>query len=248
VRILYYHSISDDPIRSTVSPPTFARQIEHLCRTGYRILSLSEVGRRLASGGPLPANAVVITFDDGFRDNYERALPVLTRYGVTATVFLTVAYIGTDQLPTLTRTDFVPRPLDWRQVREMQACGIEFGSHTLTHPMLTALSPEQVRRELGDSKRRIEDELGAPAPFFCYPRGDFNEAVKRLAREAGYLGACTTRPGVNDARSDPYALRRTYVGRRDTVEEFARKVAGAHDVLQQVLHLWRSMGAKPAGR
>jgi peptidoglycan/xylan/chitin deacetylase (PgdA/CDA1 family) len=190
----------------------------------------------------------VLTFDDGFRDNHERALPVLERFGVSATVFLTVAYIGTDQLPTLTRTDFVPRPLDWAQVKEMQARGIEFGSHTLTHPMLSALPLDQVRRELQDSKARIEDELGAPAPFVCYPRGDFNGDVKRLAREAGYLGACTTRPGVNDGRTDVYALRRTYIGRRDTVQEFARKLAGAYDALQQGLRLWRSVGERLAKR
>jgi peptidoglycan/xylan/chitin deacetylase (PgdA/CDA1 family) len=241
VRILYYHSISDDPIRSTVSPGTFERQIEYLCQAGYRIVSLADAGRRLASGVPVPDRALVITFDDGFRDNYERALPVLTRFGVTATVFLTVAYIGTDQLPTLTRTDFVPRPLDWGQVKEMRARGIDFGSHTLTHPMLSALPLDQVRRELGDSKRRIEDELGVPAPFFCYPRGDFTRAVTTIAREAGYLGACTTRPGVNDARTDLFALRRTYIGRRDTGQEFARKVAGAYDLLQQGMRLWRSV-------
>jgi peptidoglycan/xylan/chitin deacetylase (PgdA/CDA1 family) len=239
-RVLYYHSVSDAPVRSSVSPSAFAAQIEHL-RARYRVLSLSEVARTLAARASLPPGAVVITLDDGFRDNYDEAFPVLARAGVTATVFLTASYIGTDALPTLSRTDFVPRPLDWGQVREMHAHGIEFGSHTLTHAMLTRVPVSDARREVAESRRLIEDRLGAPAPFFCYPRGDFNPAVKRIVKEEGYRGACTTLPGVNHWRTDPFALRRTYISRRDTPDEFAKKVAGAYDLPQQALRLWRRL-------
>jgi peptidoglycan/xylan/chitin deacetylase (PgdA/CDA1 family) len=244
VRILYYHSISDDPVRSSVSPPAFEAQMEYLRRSRYRPLSLSEAARRLTSRGNLPEQSVVITLDDGFRDNYERAFPVLARLGFPATVFLTASYIGTDRLPTLTRTDFVPRPLDWGQVKEMHAHGIEFGSHTLTHPMLSQLQPGEARREIAESRRVIEDRLGAPAPLFCYPRGDFNEAVKRIVREEGYVAACTTLPGVNDWRTDPFALRRTYVSRRDTPREFAKKVRGAYDLLQRSGLAWKRLRAR----
>jgi hypothetical protein len=88
----------------------------------------------------------------------------------------------------------------------------------------------------------IEDRLGAPARLFCYPRGDFNEAVKGIVREEGYLGACTTLPGSNEAGADVFALRRTYVSRQDTPREFAKKLAGAYDLLQQGLRLWRRVG------
>jgi len=242
-RILYYHSISDDPVRSSVSPEAFAAHVEYL-RGGYELASLSEVVRRLGVGAPLAPRTVVITLDDGFRDNYEQAFPILARAGVTATVFLTASYIGTDRLPTLSRTDFVPRPLDWAQVREMHAFGMEFGSHTLTHPMLSRVPLAEARREIAESRRLIEDKLGAPAPFFCYPRGDFNEAVKRIVKEEGYLAACTTLPGANDGTTDPFALRRTYVGRRDTPSEFAKKVAGAYDLLQEGVRLWRRLQAR----
>ena len=238
-RILYYHSISDAPVRSSVSPAAFADQLEHLLSNGYSIASLSQVAEALAARRTLPDRTVVITLDDGFRDNYDEAFPILARLRVPATIFLTAAYIGTDRLPTLSRTEFVPRPLSWEQVREMHGHGIEFGSHTLSHPMLSEVSSGQVRDELAGSKRMIEDKLGAPVTLFCYPRGDFSESVKDLVRAEGYRAACTTLPGLNDWRTDPFELRRTYVSRQDTPGEFAKRVAGGYDLLQQAIRLRR---------
>ena len=238
LRILYYHSVSDDPVRSAVSPVAFERQMQYLSRSPYQLLSLAEAVRRLAAGVPLPADGVAVTLDDGFADNYERAFPILQRLRIPATIFLTVSYIGTDRLPTLSRTAFVPRPLDWAQVREMHAHGIEFGSHTLSHPMLSEIDPETARREIAESRQLIEDRLGAPSPLFCYPRGDFNEAVKGLVRDAGYLAACSTLPGANGPRPDLYALRRTYVSRQDTPEEFVKRAAGAYDLIQRSMAAW----------
>jgi peptidoglycan/xylan/chitin deacetylase (PgdA/CDA1 family) len=233
VRILYYHSVSEDPVRSSVSPAAFERQMASLRRADYDLLTLKEAEERLARGERIATRSVVVTLDDGFRDNYEQALPILLRYRVPATVFLTVAYIGTDQLPTLTRTNFVPRPLSWEQVAEMAAHGIQFGSHTLTHPLLTRVPHDEARRQIIDSRRALEDRLGGAVDLFCYPRGDFDASVQALVGEAGYRAACSTLPGVNDRATDRYALRRTYVSRRDTTREFARKLAGGYDLLQQ---------------
>jgi peptidoglycan/xylan/chitin deacetylase (PgdA/CDA1 family) len=241
VRILYYHSISDDPIRSSVSPAAFKSQLEYLVRDGYTLLSLSQAIDRLASDTASGERNAVITLDDGFQDNYEHALPILTRLKVPATIFLTVGYIGTERLPTLTRTDFMPRPLDWREVKEMQAQGIEFGSHTITHPMLSRVPLEVARREIGESRRMLEDRLGTDVPFFCYPRGDVNEAVKRIVRDEGYRAACSTLPGLNSRGTDLFGLRRTYISRRDSPAEFAKKMAGAYDLLQQALIVWRRL-------
>lgn len=241
LRILYYHSISDDPIRSTVSPPEFAAQMDYLVRTGYRPLFLSDAVERLMSRPPLPPRSVAVTLDDGFRDNYEAALPVLARLGIPATVFLTVGYIGTASLPTLTRTDFMARPLSWDQVREMRGRGIEFGSHTMTHPMLSRIPAEDARREIADGKRLMEELLAEPVSLFCYPRGDHDVTVRRLVREVGYRAACTTAPGVNGPDADRWALRRTYVSRRDTLGEFAKKVAGGYDLIQQTALWWHRL-------
>jgi peptidoglycan/xylan/chitin deacetylase (PgdA/CDA1 family) len=221
--------------------------MQYLSRSPYRLLALGDAVRRLLADEVLPPDSLAVTLDDGFADNYEQAFPILARFRIPATIFLTVGYIGTDRLPTLSRTDHVPRPLDWAQVREMQAHGVEFGSHTLTHPMLSRVSPEEARRELVDSRRVLEDLLGAPAVLFCYPRGDFSEPVKQAVREAGYLAACSTLPGLNGRRPDLFALRRTYVSRHDTPEEFAKRTAGAYDLLQRGLTAWqRVRGGRPS--
>lgn len=241
LRILYYHSISNLPVRSSVAPEAFAEQMEHLRAHGYHILSLTEAVRYLIECTPFPAKSVVLTFDDGFADNYEHAFPVLARLHLPATIFLAASYIGAERLPTLTRTDFVPQPLTWQQVREMHAHGVEFGSHTLTHPMLSQVTLQDVRHEVRESKRMIEDRLGAPVYFFCYPRGDFTRPVQQIVRAENYRAACTIKPGVNDWRSNLFTLRRTYISRRDTPEEFAKKMAGAYDLLQQAQHVWRRL-------
>jgi peptidoglycan/xylan/chitin deacetylase (PgdA/CDA1 family) len=241
LRILYYHSISDVPIRAAVSPAAFERQMQYLSRSPYQLLALGDAVRRLLAEEPLPAECVCVTLDDGFADNYEQAFPILARFRIPATIFLTVGYIGTGRLPTLSRTEHVPRPLDWAQVLEMHAHGVEFGSHTLSHPMLSEVSLDVARRELVDSRRAIEDRLGAPAGLFCYPRGDYSEPVKQAVREAGYLAACSTRPGLNGRRPDMFALRRTYVSRHDTTDEFVKRTAGAYDLMQRGLAAWRSV-------
>lgn len=241
VRILYYHSVSDLPVRSSVAPEVFAAHMEHLSRHDYRVLSLTEAVQCLQTRSPLPAKSVVLTFDDGFVDNYEQAFPILTRFNFPATVFLATSYIGSGRLPTLTRTEFVPQPLTWEQVKEMHASGVEFGSHTLTHPMLSQVPLERVRQEVRDSKRLMEDILGAPVRFFCYPRGNFSVAVRQTVQDEGYAAACTIRPGVNDANTDLFMLKRTYMSRRDTVEGFAKKMTGAYDLLQLGGYLWRRL-------
>ncbi len=241
VRILYYHSVSNLPVRSSVAPELFAAQMEYLRQSGYRVLSLPEVIQGITTRTSFPEKSVVLTFDDGFLDNYEQAFPVLARLQFPAIIFLAASFIGSDRLPTLTRTDFVPQPLTWEHVKEMHSHSIEFGAHTLTHPLLSQISLAQVRHEVRESKRMIEDVVGTPVHFFCYPRGDFTAEIQQIVREEGYRAACTTVPGVNDWNTDLLALKRTYISRRDTIEEFAKKMAGGYDLLQGGEYLWRRL-------
>ena len=97
------------------------------------------------------------------------------------------------------------------------------------------------RSAVSKSISRLEDRLGTAVPFFCYPRGSVNEAVRRIVRDEGYRAACSTMPGLNDRRTDLFGLRRTYISRRDPPSEFAKKMAGAYDLLQQALIAWRGL-------
>lgn len=239
VRILYYHSVSNLPVRSSVAPEMFAAQMAYLRQHEYQVLSLTEAVHHIGTRTPFPEKSVVLTFDDGFLDNYEQAFPVLARLQFPATVFLAASFIGSNRLPTLTRTDFVPQPLTWAQVKEMHGHRIEFGSHTLTHPMLSQIPLAQVRHEVRESKRMIEERLGISVPFFCYPRGDFTAGVRQIVHEEGHLAACTIKPGINTWNTNLWTLRRTYISRRDTLHEFAKKMSGAYDLLQLGNYWWQ---------
>jgi peptidoglycan/xylan/chitin deacetylase (PgdA/CDA1 family) len=212
--ILTFHALDDQPAVGALEPRVFRRGMEQLRAGGYRTLALGEIAERVRRGLDLPAAAVVVTFDDGYRSVYEEAFPVLQAQGMTATVFLTVGPSGTgdDRLPSLEG-----RPmLSWPEIREMQRAGITFGAHTLTHPDLTDLPQSQVETEMRASKVMIEDRLGAAVPWFAYPYGRYDERSYALARRL-FTCACSDALGLVSPRSDPWALERvdTYYLRTD---------------------------------
>jgi peptidoglycan/xylan/chitin deacetylase (PgdA/CDA1 family) len=238
-RVLYYHRVDSDDHRSCVHPEQFYEQMHYLAAQGYRVITLEELYGCLQAGRELPGRSVVLTFDDGFLDNYTHAYPILRRFGFPATIFLAVGFIGTAELPVLSGTRRQARPLAWEQIHEMSGHGIAFGSHTLTHPSLPRLREEEVVREVYTSRLLLEQKLGYTVPFFCYPRGEFTPAVKALVQRAGYQGACSVYPGPVWATSDLFALPRTYISRDDTLSDFGKKLHGAWDLLHAGVQLWR---------
>jgi peptidoglycan/xylan/chitin deacetylase (PgdA/CDA1 family) len=136
-----------------------------------------------------PDKTVVITFDDGFRNNYTQAFPILKMYGFTATVFLTIDHIN--GVCTWDKHESIPEIplLSWDEIREMSTYGIDFGSHGCTHRYMTRLSREEMEMELQESKSTIEVKLGKPADFFCHPYGDTNRQTQQLVEDCGYVGA-----------------------------------------------------------
>jgi peptidoglycan/xylan/chitin deacetylase (PgdA/CDA1 family) len=243
-RILYYHRVDDETHRSCVPPAQFYRQMRYLATHEYRVLPLETLCSVLKAGGELPARSVVLTFDDGFLDNYTQAFPILQTFGFPATIFLTVGFIGGAELPVLSGTHRPARPLAWGHVHEMARHGIAFGSHTLTHPSLPRLREEEVVREVHASRLRLEQELGRAAPFFCYPKGEFTPAVKAIVRRAGYDGACSVYPGPVRATADRFALPRTYIARDDTLRDFGNKLRGAWDLLHAGVQRWRGVRSR----
>jgi peptidoglycan/xylan/chitin deacetylase (PgdA/CDA1 family) len=221
----------------------------YLSAHAYRVIALDKLYHSLVSGEALPARSVVLTFDDGFADNYTQAYPILQKFGFPATIFLTVGFIGTAELPVLSGVHRSMRPLTWQQVCDMGQHGISFGSHTLTHASLPQLGERELRHEVYGSRRLLEEKLGHGVQFFCYPRGELTASVKVVVQGAGYEGACSTYPGPVRAESDLFALPRTYIGRDDTVSDFRKKLCGAYDLLHTGVQLWRRVKSRrPSSR
>ena len=204
--ILTYHSLDDSGSVVSTPPRVFAEQMRRLSQASVKVVSLAEAyhGRQACHGPPL----VALTFDDGFRNLHDYALPVLQRYGFPATVFLVTDYCGrTNFWPGQPTT--IPRAplLRWTEVKMMRDSGVTFGSHTRTHARLTSLKPCQVEAELVMSKQRIEDTLGEAVDTFAYPYGVYDGEVRRLVATHFDL-ACSTDLGFLGAASDPLSLER----------------------------------------
>lgn len=202
-----------------MEPELFERQMAFLDGAGYRTVSLE---RALGlAGAPLPERPVVLTFDDGTLDFWQHARPVLERHGFTATLFVVSGSVGG-------RSDWdgdlgePARPLmGWDRIRELHAAGFEIGSHTHTHRPLTDLGDADARSELDRSFRVLAEELGDPPKFLAYPRGSYDTRHKRLAREAGYAGACAVILHWGDLwRADRYELKRMTIKGVESMTRF----------------------------
>lgn len=273
-----------------------------LLRRQYTIASLHDLVERSRRREQFPGPTVVITFDDGNRCCYTEVFPVLARYRVPATIFLTTGYVNTPQLlwfdavehgvmqtacrslsyggstyPMRSRGDRqhaaqqivehlktldeatklqeverlqavlgVPpdpsdeepyRCLSWAQVSEMAAAGVAFGGHTVTHPILTRVPPEQAEREIAESKATIEAHLGTPVRHFAYPNGkagDFNDEIIRLVQRHGYDCALSTIPGRWTPEDNPYALNRVIVTENTGAAALMVKLSGLWDRMMRL--------------
>jgi peptidoglycan/xylan/chitin deacetylase (PgdA/CDA1 family) len=274
----------------------FAEQLEYLTKR-YNVVPLSRLAESIGSREQPPPRLAAITIDDGYRDAYEIAYPLLRRFGAPATLFVSSdfidrrAWIWTDKARFLTRRAVSQRlmikiggqelrldldnpssrraaaervnatlkrlpeeikeeaierlaralglalppkapdefgPVAWAEAREMQANGIEIGSHTLTHPILTRVGDERLRLELQESRSRLEEVLRRRIEQFCYPNGDYDERVRSEVARAGYSIAVTCVGGLNKKGVDPLALRRIHAERDNA--HFAQSVSGFEEL------------------
>src|SRR5262249_1769787 len=155
--------------------------------------------------------AVSITFDDGFADVYENALPALREHGFGSIQFLVVELLGKTSEWQISSGEVPGGLMDKKQIKDWLAAGQEIGSHTLTHPWLTRISLSQAREEISGSKKKLEDTFGRVVEHFCYPYGDWSPAIRDIVAEVGYKSACTTKFGVNGADAHPFELKRITV-------------------------------------
>ncbi len=226
VPILMYHAVAAEPADATralsVTPEAFAEQLAAIADLGRTPVSTAELAAAWRAGRPLPRRPVLITFDDGYEGVHRHALPALAAHGFPATLFVTTGWLR-GPYDTGGALDTM---LDWDQVRELAAAGVEIGGHSHTHPQLDQLAEARLRFELIHGKEIITDRLGAPPASFAYPYGYSDRRVRRAVRETGYAQALAVGNGLARRAQGPYALRRVTVRRRTGPEEFAGLVEG----------------------
>ncbi len=201
-----------------LNPQRFRRYIHWLRATGFHAVSASEWFDTPAEQKP-----VLLTFDDGYDDLYSELLPVVQQFDFKPLVFLVADRIGLTNVWDRTRGIRARHLLTREQIREMQKHGVEFASHSLTHPWLPSLDDRELRREVTDSRLRLEDMLGTPVLTFAYPFGGVDQRVRAAVVDAGYKLAFTTKPGLN-WWNDPLCLRRAEVSELDTFPDFVFKL------------------------
>lgn len=230
--ILMYHSVSPCPetslgARYCCTPRRFRSQLRLLRAVGCRVVPLDELVALVHARRPLPARAVVITLDDGFRDGIEHALPLLREARAPATIFVATDYLGRAN-EWMVREGYDARPmLSPDEIVRLHRSGVAIGAHSSSHPRLSTLTRDGAEREMRTSREVLESLLGAPVRHFAYPYGDVSPRERELARALGFASACGVVPGTVDATSDPYDLRRVEICGWDGPLRFAGKVLGA---------------------
>ena len=200
VPVLNYHQVEEkngNPL--TLWPDQFEAQMAYLAAEGYTTITIDEMMDALENGTPLPEKPVIITFDDGYADNYEYAYPILKKYGFKATIFLIYDFTNT-----------YPNYLTWEQINEMKESGlIHFESHTMTHANLAELtSADELRHEIADSHDLLSEKLGYDMHYIAYPGGRVNEEIEEITRAAGYRGGFTVHYGLSTPAEGPYQMDR----------------------------------------
>jgi peptidoglycan/xylan/chitin deacetylase (PgdA/CDA1 family) len=244
IPILMYHSISDSDdsdrhpyYRTVTAPRVFEQHMKFLHQNGYQTVSVTDLSARLQTANSTE-RLVGITFDDGYADFCTTAFPILDRYGYSATVFLPTGYIG--QSP---RQFNGVSCLTWNQVRELRKSGVEFGSHTVTHPQLRDVAVEKMRTEVGLSKRDIEENLGERVDAFSYPyafpetASAFVGALERVLLESEYRSGVTTIVGQAASSENPLFIKRLPVNSQDDDRLLKAKLEGGYDWLRNLQYL-----------
>jgi peptidoglycan/xylan/chitin deacetylase (PgdA/CDA1 family) len=214
--VLMYHKVNGvDGNTVTVPPTAFDEQMAQVGELGYTVVPLDDVLDHYVDHRPLPERSVLITFDDGYLDNLDHAVPILQRHGYPAVLFAPIGYLGAKRpLPHdehLAGRGIVNRTLDWSQLAELEAGGVRVESHGIGHRPLADLEVDEAAREITLSKLRLEEALGRPIRAFAYVKGSeahYRPVHLSLLRQAGYDVAFTSISGGNGSHTDPLQLHR----------------------------------------
>lgn len=213
IPVLNYHSIGTEPDNNAVlDPKKLEEQMAYLAKEKYTPLTLQQFIDIWEGKLQAPPKSVLLTFDDGYADNHEQALPILKKYGFHATLFMSPGSVGDGWY------------IDWKQAKELQEAGWDIQPHGMTHPQLTKLTEEKQRVEIEESAKQLEDHLGIKSEVFCYPYGLFNKTTIKLLQENKYKLAFTIDQGFADTSQNPYALKRLFIGGSDSLNTFIQKL------------------------
>ncbi|NOU64925.1 polysaccharide deacetylase family protein [Paenibacillus sp. LMG 31461] len=214
--MLNYHSIGVAPGNTYVlHPDTFVRQMDYLAAHHYTPMTLAEFASVITNKMPSPAHPVLLTFDDGYANNAEVALPILQQHGFPATLYVSTGLVNT------------PGYLTWPQIKQLSAAGWDIASHTVTHPHLPMLSKKAQREEILAARTQIEQELGKSANTFAYPYGEFNRTTLSILRKAKFRYAFTTLEGWASSDQPPLKLHRIVVDSQKPFEDWVQQVTEA---------------------
>lgn len=219
IPVLNYHSVTMDPGNVVViSPAKLDVQMKYLHDHGYTPISLATFINLIEkkSGIVAPDKPVLLTFDDGYVDNVEEAMPILAKYNFPATLFMSPGMVEDASY------------LNWEQVKQLQEAGWDIQPHGMTHPHLPKLSAEQQAYEITEARKLIEEKLGTQAEVFCYPYGEYNQTTLKLLKEHGFRYAFTIDQGYTTNQLSPYLLKRLFINGEESLKAFINKLSKAN--------------------
>jgi peptidoglycan/xylan/chitin deacetylase (PgdA/CDA1 family) len=197
IPVLLYHRIGDTEGHLTISPDKFARDLSRLREMGYDTISLETFRKyEVDPETPLPEKPIMISFDDGYLDNYLNAYLILRQFGMTAAFYIITSLVGEEDR------------LAAGHIREMATNGMSIGSHTVSHRQLGEMGVEEAANEMSLSRLYLEGLLQKPVQYIAYPKGSYNEFTGKVANESGYNGGFSILPGTCSRTTNPYVLRR----------------------------------------
>jgi peptidoglycan/xylan/chitin deacetylase (PgdA/CDA1 family) len=196
----------------TVAPKNFEAQMAWLSQRGFHTITMAQLVAHLKDRQSLPSQPIIVSFDDGWAEQYSIAFPILKRYGFIGTFFV--------------YTDPLDRPpyLTWAQLQEMTSAGMDIQAHSLSHPHLRVLPADTAYKEIAESKAILEKRLGKPVLAFNYPFGEYNPAVIEMVRRAGYQSAVTLASGYKQRADALFTLQRIRISYNDSLDDLIKRL------------------------
>src|SRR3989338_1424017 len=225
---LMYHSIGNNDHNFMVRPEDFERQIKYLKDHNFKFLKLQDIAQVL-EGVPVFEKGVAITFDDGYKDFFDIALPILKKYDVSSVLF-----VHADR-----KSDNLENELNlmsWEDIKRTKESGVEIGSHTYSHPNLKELTEEEIKFEIDKSEEVFQDKLGEIPKTIAYPGGKFTEKIIDAFKKRGYELGFTIDRGLLKKRENPFRIKRNGIEKQTSFLEFKIRISGANNWYDNVVN------------